>query len=364
VLLAWHGGRTASLTSEIVDTFDAELSVCMTIPVSSRRANRNRLAGVRQLLFETRVIDTPPRRRPWARNLEQRFTDIAMAPEIRRVLLRYVQTRAAVLRTKSVESLVNDLLPFTEYLTAHHPGVTALRHLEREHIEGYLAWNRTRSWRGQRSQAGKGRTISVAVAQSAVLSLRNMLDDVAAWQWAEAPVRRLVFTADVPKLNQPLPRALPPNVDAAIMNAIANLDDPFARIGLTVLRGAGLRVGELLDLEIGSVIDYGPTGTWLRVPLGKLATERMVPSTPTPSPLSTSGPNTVDRTGRSHTPEPNSSPTSCSPPEAAGSVRPGSVTDCWPPPKPPNSAARTARYSSSPAISSATPGRPDSPTPG
>jgi integrase len=126
-------------------------------------------------------------------------------------------------------------------------------------------------------RAGQGRAISASVAQSAVLSLRNMLDDIAAWGWADAPPRRLVFAADVPRLDQPLPRALPPDVDAAIMNAVAGVDDPFARIGLTVLRGAGLRVGELLDLEVGSIIDYGPTGTWLKVPLGKLATERMVP---------------------------------------------------------------------------------------
>jgi hypothetical protein len=71
--------------------------------------------------------------------------------------------------------------------------------------------------------------------------------------------------------------ALAPDIDAAVMNAVAHLNDPFARIGLTVLRGAGLRVGELLDLEVGSIIDYGPAGTWLKVPLGKLATERMVP---------------------------------------------------------------------------------------
>ena len=44
-----------------------------------------------------------------------------------------------------------------------------------------------------------------------------------------------------------------------------------------MLRGAGLRVGELLDLELGGIVDYGPAGTWLKVPLGKLATERMVP---------------------------------------------------------------------------------------
>jgi integrase len=277
VLLAWHGGMVADLSSQVIDAFDAELTACMTIPPSSRRAYRNRIAGIRQLLFETRVVDTPPRRRSWARNLEQRLADAEMAPEVRRALLRYVQTRAAVLRPKSVESLVNDLLPFAEYLAAHHPGITSLRQLDRGHIEGYLTWSRTRPWRGQRAAAGNGRAISAAVAQSAVLSLRNMLDDIAAWGWADAPSRRLVFAADVPKLAQPLPRALPPDVDAAIMNAVAVLDDPFARVGLTTLRGAGLRVGELLDLEAGSIIDYGPTGTWLKVPLGKLATERMVP---------------------------------------------------------------------------------------
>jgi hypothetical protein len=43
-----------------------------------------------------------------------------------------------------------------------------------------------------------------------------------------------------------------------------------------LLRGAGLRLGELLDLELDSVVDYGPAGSWLRVPLGKLGTERSV----------------------------------------------------------------------------------------
>jgi hypothetical protein len=190
VLLAWHGGQVAGLTSQTLNAFDTELAACTTIPPSSRRAYRNRLAGVRQLLFETRVIDIPPRRRPWARSLEQRFANVEMAGQIRQVLLRYVQTRAAVLPPKSVESLVNDLLPFAEYLTACQPGITSLRQLTRGHVEGYLTWNRTRPWRGQRAAAGTGRTVSVAVAQSSVLSLRNMLDDISAWGWAEAPRRR------------------------------------------------------------------------------------------------------------------------------------------------------------------------------
>jgi hypothetical protein len=85
------------------------------------------------------------------------------------------------------------------------------------------------------------------VIQSTVLSLRNLLDDLIEWGWAQAPPRRLVFAADVPTLDQPLPRALAPDIDTAVMNAVAQPTDPFARIGLTVLRGAGLRVGELRE---------------------------------------------------------------------------------------------------------------------
>jgi integrase len=276
VLLACHGGLVADLTAQVIEEFDAAFSTT-SIPPSSRRAYRARLASLRQLLFEIGVVDTAPRRRNGARSFDQRFTEVAMAEPIRDTLVRYVRVRAAVLRPKSVESLINDLLPFAEYLTIHHPEITCLSKLDRAHIEGYLAWHRTRGWRGRRATAGAGRTISAAVAQSAVLSLRNLLDDITAWGWQQAPPRRLVFAADVPKLDQPLPRALAPDVDAAVMNAVARLDDPFARVGLTVLRGAGLRVGELLDLELGSIIDYGPAGTWLKVPLGKLATERMVP---------------------------------------------------------------------------------------
>src|SRR5690606_36113661 len=132
---------------------------------------------------------------------------------------------------------------------------------------GFLVWTRTRTWRGQRAASGAGRIISKAVIQSTVLSVRNLLADITEWGWEQAPPRRLVFAVDVPRLDQPLPRALPPDIDVAVMNAVSGRDDSFDRIRLAVLRGAGLRVGELLDLELGTVIDYGPAGTWLKVTL-------------------------------------------------------------------------------------------------
>jgi integrase len=274
ILLVWHGGTVSDLTAAALDRFDAEIGETMRLSRSLVKAYRTRLASLRQVLFEVGVLDEPPRRRPWARSLEQRFAEVPMAEDIRRTLLRYVRTRSAVLRPRSVESLVNDLLPFAEFLTAHHPEVRALRGLQRHQVEAFLVWNLTRYWRGRKARA---RPVSASVAQSAVLSLRNLLEDIAAWGWADAPAGRLVFAADIPKLDQPLPRALSPDVDAALMSAVRHLADPFARTGLAVLRGAGLRVGELLDLELGAVIDYGPAGTWLRVPLGKIGTERAVP---------------------------------------------------------------------------------------
>jgi integrase len=112
---------------------------------------------------------------------------------------------------------------------------------------------------------------------STVLTVRNFLDDVTLWGWADRPASRLVFASDVLRLPRPLPRALAPDIDAALMAAVGRLQDPFARSAIMLLRQAGLRLGECLDLELDCVVDYGPTGTWLRVPLGKLGTERAVP---------------------------------------------------------------------------------------
>ena len=332
---SWPGtaARSPTSTSGVVDEFDEQLAQTMQLSRSSLRAYRARLASLRQLLFEIGVHDQPPRRRPWSRTLEQRFADVTMAEPIRAVLLRYVQTRAECVasslggvpgqRPAAVRGVPHRPAP-----RGHQPAA-----LQRSHVEEFLIWNRNRPWRGPQ---GTPRPVSVAVAQSAVLSLRNLLEDIAVWGWAEAPSRRLVFAADVPKLDRALPRALAPDVDARLMAAVVELADPFARAGLQVLRGTGLRVGELLDLEVGAVVDYGPAGTWLRVPLGKLATERTVPlDEPTLAALERMGASARGTSPESPHPRTGSPPTSCSPSTAADWERPGSATDSspqWPQP--------------------------------
>jgi integrase len=62
-----------------------------------------------------------------------------------------------------------------------------------------------------------------------------------------------------PRLDSPL--ALAPDAYRDLTDANARLDDPFARIGLTVLRGTGLRLGELLGLELECVWDSASHGS-------------------------------------------------------------------------------------------------------
>lgn len=110
-----------------------------------------------------------------------------------------------------------------------------------------------------------------------MLAVHCLLNDIAEWGWPEAPNRRLVFESDIPKLPRPLPRYLTPDLDRRLTTALQTCRDRLAADALLLARATGLRVGERVDLELDCVHEIPGQGAWLKVPLGKLATERMVP---------------------------------------------------------------------------------------
>jgi integrase len=275
-VVAWSSTPIDRLDAEQLDAFEAALGEVTSASATTRKQWHGRLFGLRQLLFECGQIPAPPKRGPTGATTEEQLA-IVSAVEIRQAMARYVRARSAVLSRSSVNGIINDLIPFGLFLAEHHPEVTRLPQLERHHIEDFLVWNRTRVWRGR---VARDQQVSMSVVHGTVLTLRNFLDDITLWGWADRPAHRLVFATDVPRLPRPLPRALAPDADTALMTAAGRLQDPFARSAIMLLRRAGLRLGECLDLELGCVVDYGPTGTWLRVPLGKLGTERAVPLDP------------------------------------------------------------------------------------
>lgn len=81
-----------------------------------------------------------------------------------------------------------------------------------------------------------------------------------------------------------LPRYLPLDADRRLIAALS--DHPaneVAALALRLQRACGLRIGETLDLELDCVHQIVGNGSWLKVPLGKLDTERMVPLDTEPS---------------------------------------------------------------------------------
>jgi site-specific recombinase XerD len=236
--------------------------------------NSARVFSLHQACFELRICQHPPRMaRPGKATIAQRMRAISQ-PAIRTAAQRYLTTVVATLRPATVDLRADSLIIFAEYLAGAHPQVRSLTQLTRTHIEDFLAYNHKRPWRGR---VARDKPVSPVVSKRTVIDLRCFFDDLALWGWAERPPRRLLFPTDIPRLDKPLPRALPPDTDRDLMAAISKLADPFARTGLTLLRGTGIRLGELLDLELDCVWDSASHGSWLKVPLGKLATERTVP---------------------------------------------------------------------------------------
>lgn len=271
-----------AVTAKTPDTLtEADLDRCVEAIKTStvvtepmRRSRSGKVFGIRKLLFEAGLVDCPPahRREGGPATRQQRLAMVA-AVEIRDTLAAYLDARSAVLRPKSINKMTSALAIFGEFLTERFAELDSIAKLERRHVEAFLSWTSTRECRNYHS----GRQVGPFVTAHAAIVLRGMLDDITEWGWPQAPARRLMFTSDISKQPKMIPRALAPDVDQALMVAVSELDDLFARVALTVLRGTGLRIGELLELELDAVVDFGPAGTWLRVPLGKLNTERMVP---------------------------------------------------------------------------------------
>ncbi len=114
--------------------------------------------------------------------------------------------------------------------------------------------------------------------------MANFCSDITEWDWPEAPPRKLLYASDNPRLPQPLPRFLPPAADQALTQALTDSPHRLAADALLLQRACGLRIGELLDLELDAVIDVPGAGSWLKVPSASWTPSGWSRSTPRPSP--------------------------------------------------------------------------------
>ena len=225
--------------------------------------------ATRTVLFHMGVLPVLPQtfeqRWPFARRM-------ASVPEpMHSILVRYLQAKSVTCRPNTVSGLATRLAHFGTTVAALDPAATPATMDRVHHIEPWLV-GLTHA-----PNTKTGGILSTAEQARRILAVANFFSDISEWDWPEAPVRRLLYSSDNPRLPQPLPRFLPPDADRRLTEALQTSPQRLAADALLLQRACGLRIGELLDLELDAVIETPQAGSWLKVPLGKLDTERMVP---------------------------------------------------------------------------------------
>jgi integrase len=252
----------------------------LRLAVTRREAHRaRRLRHYRQaihatgtVLFHLGVLPDPPPvpegRRPHAE--EDR---LAGTPTwLLSIFLAYLDHRRGTCCAGTVSHTVSRLAHFGRHLGAIDPGLGSLADLDRQrHIEPYLTALTTAT------RPRDGARIAVSERRARVITVSRFLADITEWGWPQAPAHQLIFGSDIPRLPRPLPRYLPPQVDRRLTDQLRGSPNRQAADALLLQRACGLRIGELLDLELDCIHEIDGLGAWLKVPLGKLDTERMVP---------------------------------------------------------------------------------------
>jgi integrase len=222
------------------------------------------------VLFHLDVVETPPPPAAEPDTLDERFADCH--PSLRPLFVAYLERKLGTCRPKTVSSLATRLAHFARFLTNIDPGLASLAGLDRRcHIEPYL------NSVAAAASTITGEPVTVADQDRRIRAVEHMLAEITEWGWDDAPARKLIFRSDHPRLPRPLPRYLPVDADRRLTDTLDASTYRLAADALLLARAVGLRIGELLDLELDCVHEIRGHGSWLKVPLGKLDTERMVP---------------------------------------------------------------------------------------
>jgi len=193
----------------------------------------------------------------------------AQAPQLVATMRRYLVQLTTFLSPRSVEVADTTLRQLARWLTTA-TDITLVARIERHHVEDYKVW-----LAGQPGQ--KGKLLAKNTQRHRLRTIRIFLERLIEWEWPDAPGRNPILHGDIPHRTEPIPKFLTDQQAAAFLAAARA--HPVARYRLVaqVLARTGLRASELCDLAADSVTRIGSDSYWLRVPVGKLRNDRMIP---------------------------------------------------------------------------------------
>ena len=271
-LLIQTGRRLEELTGEDLDELAGACAARAGRTGADLRHYSSAIHTTRQVLFHLGVLANPPvnLHTRLRQSLPRRMADV---PEpLRPSFVAYLDRLTATHARSTVGGITTRLAAFGRHLAQVDSTLLTLAGLDRRrHIESYL----TAVARATHTRTGA--PLAAGERRARVIAVSCFLADITEWGWPEAPTRKLIFRADIPKLDRPLPRYLTPDLDRRLAEALHEWWNRLPADALLLARATGLRVGEIVDLELDCVHEIPGQGAWLKVPLGKLDTERMVP---------------------------------------------------------------------------------------
>jgi len=176
---------------------------------------------------------------------------------------RFLQSLQPTHKPSTLGGYRSALGQFHAWLSAR---ARSLEQLERSDTDAWLQWLH---------QRGLHASTRLHVIQD-IRSYLHWLDEQGS---LTVPADSLLRRSDLPKLPQYLPRPLPPDVDVALQKRLRKSRCRL-QLGLLLMRNTGLRIGELLRLSHRCIRVDARGNSFLKVPLGKLDTERLVPLDP------------------------------------------------------------------------------------
>ena len=188
-------------------------------------------------------------------------------PSLEQIFETHIQTLCLSLRPNTVAEYRYIGRRFFAYLRTAFPQIHGLSQLRRDpHL---LSWFR---WLSEQQPP-----LSSSTRFHYLIRLRRVLHSLAVNNLSIQPdfIRR----EDFPVQPRYLPRSLSFQDDQLLQQELRRTDN-LATNALLLIRATGIRIGECLDLSLDCLRQLGPDRWALHVPLGKLHTERLVPTDP------------------------------------------------------------------------------------
>ncbi len=184
---------------------------------------------------------------------------------LQEILWSQIDNLATTLRPNTIANYRQTLLHFLRYLHKFHPHVRKPSQLQRDpHIVGFL-----RILHQRQPQLKNGSRCMY------LIKLRRLLNDLS--ERCNSPALEGLLTRDdLPPKDIYLPKPLSLQDDNLLDRFLRARNDLIAN-ALLLMRATGIRIGECRNLTTDCLYPVGADQWTLKVPLGKLHTERWLP---------------------------------------------------------------------------------------